>query len=52
MLVKLPLWLLPRLVNTVNALGELAGKRLGSGQGKKIKFTAPCHGVMMTIFLY
>ncbi len=36
--------------NTVNALGELAGKGWASGQGKKIKFTAPCHGVMMTIF--
>lgn len=36
--------------NTVNALGELAGKGWASGQGKEIKFTVPCHGVMMTIF--
>ena len=31
-------------------LGELAGKSYSAGNGKKFKFTAPCHGVMMTIF--
>ena len=32
-----------------NPLGELAGKSYASGNGKQFKFTAPCHGVMMTI---
>ena len=31
------------------ALGELAGKSYASGSGKQFKFTAPVHGVMMTI---
>ena len=31
-------------------LGELAGKSYAAGNGKKFKFVAPCHGVMMTIF--
>lgn len=31
-------------------LGELAGKSYGTGNGKQFKFTAPCHGVVMTIF--
>ena len=31
-------------------LGELAGKSYSAGNGKQFKFTAPCHGVMMTIF--
>lgn len=31
-------------------LGELAGKSVSHGNGEKFKFTAPCHGVMMTIF--
>ena len=31
------------------ALGELAGKSYASGNGKEFKFTAPVHGVMMTI---
>lgn len=31
-------------------LGELAGKSYAHGDGKEFKFTAPCHGVMMTIF--
>lgn len=31
-------------------LGDLAGKSYASGQGKQFKFTAPCHGVIMTIF--
>ena len=31
-------------------LGDLAGKGLGSGQSKGHKFTAPCHGIVMTIF--
>ena len=31
-------------------LGELAGKGWATGKGKKHKFTAPCHGVVMTIF--
>lgn len=31
-------------------LGELAGKSIARGNGEKFKFTAPCHGVMMTIF--
>lgn len=31
-------------------LGELAGKSYAVGNGKQFKFTAPCHGVMMTIF--
>lgn len=30
-------------------LGELAGKSYASGNGKQFKFTAPVHGVMMTI---
>lgn len=33
-----------------SALGELAGKGYASGKGHDIKFTAPCHGVIMTIF--
>ena len=32
------------------ALGDLAGKGFASGKGKKLKFTAPCHGIVMTIF--
>lgn len=31
-------------------LGELAGKGYAFGKGKEHKFTAPCHGVVMTIF--
>ena len=31
-------------------LGELAGKGWSSGSGKKHKFVAPCHGVVMTLF--
>lgn len=31
-------------------LGELAGKGWSMGQGKQFKFTAPCHGVIMTLF--
>lgn len=31
-------------------LGELAGKSYAVGNGKQFKFTAPCHGVVMTIF--
>lgn len=31
-------------------LGELAGKSYASGNGKQFKFTAPCHGVVMTLF--
>lgn len=31
-------------------LGELAGKSYGTGNGKQFKFSAPCHGVVMTIF--
>lgn len=31
-------------------LGELAGKGWARGQGNKHKFTAPCHGVVMTLF--
>lgn len=31
-------------------LGELAGKAWSLGQGKRHKFTAPCHGVVMTLF--
>lgn len=31
-------------------LGELAGKSYSAGDGKQFKFTAPCHGVIMTIF--
>lgn len=31
-------------------LGELAGKAWSLGQGKRRKFTAPCHGVVMTLF--
>lgn len=39
------------LASTSDApLGELAGKSYASGQGESFKFTAPCHGVMMTIF--
>ena len=32
------------------ALGELAGKSYASGNGKQFKFTAPVHGVIMTLF--
>lgn len=35
--------------SSANPLGELAGKSYSSGNGKQFKFTAPCHGVMMTI---
>lgn len=39
------------LASTSDApLGELAGKSYASGNGESFKFTAPCHGVMMTIF--
>lgn len=31
-------------------LGELAGKSFCAGRGDSFKFTAPCHGVIMTIF--
>ena len=31
-------------------LGELAGKGYSAGNGKQFKFSAPCHGVIMTIF--
>lgn len=31
-------------------LGELAGKSYSTGNGKQFKFTAPCHGVVMTLF--
>ena len=31
-------------------LGELAGKGWALGQGERKKFTAPCHGVVMTLF--
>lgn len=31
-------------------LGELAGKSYAQGNGKSFKFTAPCDGVIMTIF--
>lgn len=31
-------------------LGDLAGKGWANGKGHKHKFTAPCHGVVMTIF--
>ena len=31
-------------------LGELAGKGWAVGQSKGHKFTAPCHGIVMTIF--
>lgn len=33
-----------------SVLGELAGKSYATGNGQQFKFTAPCHGVMMTIF--
>lgn len=39
------------LASTSDApLGELAGKSYSAGHGKQFKFTAPCHGVIMTIF--
>ena len=31
-------------------LGDLAGKGWANGKGRKHKFVAPCHGVVMTIF--
>ena len=31
-------------------LGDLAGKGWAAGQSKGHKFTAPCHGIVMTIF--
>lgn len=36
--------------SSTNPLGELAGKSYAYGNGKQFKFTAPCHGVIMTIF--
>ena len=36
--------------NPATPLGDLAGKSYASGNGAEFKFTAPCHGVMMTIF--
>ena len=36
--------------STNQSLGELAGKSYAVGNGKQFKFTAPCHGVIMTIF--
>ena len=33
-----------------SGLGDLAGKGWSSGKGRKHKFTAPCHGVIMTLF--
>ena len=39
------------LASTSDApLGELAGKSYATGEGKSFKFTAPCDGVIMTIF--
>lgn len=39
------------LASTSDApLGELAGKSFAGGNRKEFNFTAPCHGVMMTIF--
>ena len=39
------------LASTSDApLGELAGKSYATGNGKSFKFTAPCDGVIMTIF--
>ena len=39
------------LASTSDApLGELAGKGWSRGDGRQHKFTAPCHGVIMTIF--
>ena len=35
--------------NPATPLGELAGKSYASGNGQQFKFTAPVHGVMMTI---
>lgn len=32
------------------ALGEYYGKGLAGKQTRRVKFTAPCHGVLMTIF--
>ena len=34
---------------TGSSLGELAGQSYSTGNGKQFKFTAPCHGVMMTL---
>ena len=36
--------------SSTSPLGELAGKSYAVGNGKQFKFTAPCHGVIMTIF--
>lgn len=34
-----------------SVLGELAGRGIGvSGKQKKIRFTAPCHGILMAIY--
>ena len=39
------------LASTSDApLGELAGKSFAGGNRKEFNFTAPCHGVLMTIF--
>lgn len=34
----------------LSPLGELAGKGRAYGNGNRHKFTAPCHGIVMTIF--
>ena len=36
--------------STTSPLGELAGKGYAFGKGHDHKFTAPCHGIVMTIF--
>ena len=36
--------------SSTSPLGELAGKGYAFGKGNDHKFTAPCHGVVMTIF--
>lgn len=31
-------------------LGQIGGKGYGFGKGSKIKFTAPCHGILMALY--
>lgn len=33
-----------------SVLGQVGGKGYGYGKGKNIKFTAPCHGILMCIY--
>ena len=36
--------------NATSVLGQVAGKGYGYSNGKDLKFTAPCHGILMCIY--